>query len=61
MIALQGDSGGPLVCKKNGVFYLVGVVSYGTLSCKEIYVPTVFTKVAAYKKWIDDTIAYQRG
>jgi len=53
----QGDSGGPLVCKKDGLFHLVGVVSYGSKSCVERYVPTVFTNVAAYRSWIEQVMA----
>lgn len=55
--ACQGDSGGPLVCKKDGLFHLVGVVSYGSKSCVERYVPTVFTNVAAYRSWIEQVMA----
>ena len=43
--------------KKDGSFYLVGVVSYGTESCIERYMPTVYTNVAAYETWIKTTMA----
>lgn len=44
------------MCKKDGYFNLVGVVSYGSKSCRDRYVPTVFTSVAAYRDWIDQTM-----
>ncbi|XP_067944938.1 chymotrypsinogen B-like [Watersipora subatra] len=55
--ACQGDSGGPLVCKKNGRYSLVGAVSFGSKSCTDPYVPTVYTSVAFYKSWIDQVMA----
>jgi len=49
----HGDSGGPLSVKdKNGIFSLIGVVSWG--SC--VTNPTVFTRVSYYNKWIASKI-----
>ncbi|KAM5151672.1 serine protease 27-like [Mantella aurantiaca] len=47
----QGDSGGPLVCKVQGVWYQVGIVSWGAY-CAEPQYPGVYTLVTAYQSWI---------
>ncbi|KAJ8674925.1 hypothetical protein QAD02_010711 [Eretmocerus hayati] len=47
----DGDSGGPLVWNN----YVVGIVSWGNKSCRS-GVPSVFTKVSAYRDWIDGYI-----
>ncbi|XP_067306360.1 chymotrypsin B-like [Pseudorasbora parva] len=53
----QGDSGGPLICKSSGVWYQVGIVSWGFESC-DVNVPIVYTRVPYFRKWIDDILKY---
>ncbi|OAQ98463.1 hypothetical protein LLEC1_02959 [Akanthomyces lecanii] len=49
----NGDSGGPLVLTNTeGKVFQVGLVSFG-VPCADKY-PDVFTKVSAYRKWIED-------
>ncbi|XP_074648070.1 chymotrypsinogen A-like [Tubulanus polymorphus] len=52
--ACRGDSGGPLVCQKNGVWYLHGVVSFGNFPCGQRGSPGVYTRVTAYRDWIQN-------
>ncbi|XP_067306859.1 chymotrypsin-like protease CTRL-1 [Pseudorasbora parva] len=53
----QGDSGGPLICKSSGVWYQVGIVSWGFENC-DVNVPIVYTRVPYFRKWIDDILKY---
>ena len=52
---LQADSGGPLAVKEDGVFKVVGLVSYG-YRCAGGY-PGVFNRVGNYVDWVAATIA----
>lgn len=49
-----GDSGGPLFVDKNGSWLLVGVVSGGDGIITTVDGPGRFTRVQAYKDWIQD-------
>uniref|UniRef100_S4RXU3 chymotrypsin n=1 Tax=Petromyzon marinus TaxID=7757 RepID=S4RXU3_PETMA len=50
------NSGGPLVCEKNGVWNLVGIVSWGSSSCSTS-MPAVYARVTALRSWMDQTMA----
>jgi secreted trypsin-like serine protease len=49
--ACRGDSGGPLATPDRNRPTLVGVVSFGAVRCSS-KLPTVYTRVAAYRTWI---------
>lgn len=51
----KGDSGGPLVCPSPEGWIQVGVASFMRKDDPENY-PGVFTRVSAYRDWIDETI-----
>nr|AYV99608.1 venom polypeptide [Dolopus genitalis] len=51
--ACPGDSGGPLVLEEaNGSGILVGLTSFGSMSCEMGY-PTVYTRITSYLNWIN--------
>ncbi|XP_037372052.1 chymotrypsinogen B-like [Talpa occidentalis] len=52
----HGDSGGSLVCKRNGIWTLVGILSYGSKTCRYCK-PFVATRVNAFKPWVDEILA----
>jgi trypsin len=57
--ACQGDSGGPLVWRTSDGPILVGVVSSGQ-GCARKLKYGVYTRVSAYRDWIDRTLAADR-
>ena len=56
----QGDSGGPLVWRSPDGPVLVGVVSFGDGCARELKYG-VYTRVSAYRDWIDRVIAANRN
>jgi hypothetical protein len=51
--ACYGDSGGPLIANESTSPTLIGLVSYGSAKGCDVKKPTVYTRVAYYKKWIE--------
>lgn len=49
---LQGDVGGPAIVDNK----LLGVISFGPPVCGDLVMPTVFTKLGYYAKWINSFI-----
>jgi len=48
----SGDSGGPLYAQDDeGIFRLLGVVSYGTNRC-DSSLPGVYTRISSFMEWI---------
>ncbi|XP_011214052.2 lectizyme [Bactrocera dorsalis] len=52
--ACNGDSGGPLVRYTSDGVEQVGIVSWGYTPCATTKYPSIYTSVAAYKKWITE-------
>ncbi|EDW75496.1 uncharacterized protein Dwil_GK23888 [Drosophila willistoni] len=55
--ACNGDSGGPLVSMKpDDTYQLIGIVSWGYTPCVTTKLPSVYTRVSNYTKWIQENI-----
>ncbi|XP_020852702.1 chymotrypsin-like elastase family member 2A [Phascolarctos cinereus] len=54
--ACQGDSGGPLLCQMGKNEWEVhGIASFGPIGCRAENKPSVFTRTASYRSWIEAT------
>ncbi|XP_056444823.1 ovochymase-1 isoform X3 [Gadus chalcogrammus] len=53
-IPCMGDAGAPLVCQKHGVYFLFGLVTWGSRRC-DLIRPAVFSSIADVQLWIRDT------
>ncbi|XP_067652384.1 thrombin-like enzyme acutin [Haliotis asinina] len=53
----EGDSGGPLVCQFGGRWVQCGITSYGAEECNTKDTQAIYTKVPAYKAWIQSALA----
>ncbi|KAK0138609.1 Chymotrypsin B [Merluccius polli] len=54
-VSCVGDAGAPLVCQKHGLYFLFGVVTWGSMHC-DLNKPAVFSSIADVQLWITDTI-----
>lgn len=51
--ACNGDSGGPLIWQSSEEVYLVGITSFGPTTCATDGVPGGYTRVSAYRNWVN--------
>ena len=54
-----GDSGGPLIGRRGEKAGLVGITSFGTGECAEAGRVGVYTRVSAYRTWLEGYLAQE--
>jgi secreted trypsin-like serine protease len=52
----DGDSGGPLFSGSGANARLLGLTSYGSRKCGQLWVPTVYTRVSSLQPWLNNVI-----
>ncbi|XP_046872251.1 ovochymase-1 isoform X1 [Hypomesus transpacificus] len=53
-LSCMGDAGAPLLCQKHGLYFLFGLISWGSRQCDQK--PAVFSKISVYNSWINSII-----
>ncbi|KAJ2951788.1 hypothetical protein O0L34_g13953 [Tuta absoluta] len=53
--ACSGFGGAPLMIYKDGQFVQIGIVSFGSENCGSEGVPSVYTNIAHYSRWITES------
>ena len=56
VLGSQGDGGSPMVCEQNGVWKVVGMVSWG-IGCGTPGVPGVYVNMAKFRPWVETVLA----
>ncbi|XP_045773758.1 CLIP domain-containing serine protease 14D-like isoform X1 [Maniola jurtina] len=54
--ACSGFGGAPLTLQRDGQYTQIGIVSFGSENCGTEGVPSVYTNIAHYHKWIVDNL-----
>ncbi|GIY97392.1 chymotrypsin-like protease CTRL-1 [Caerostris extrusa] len=47
----NADSGAPLIVEKDGIFKVIGILTWNRNDCDERF-PTIFTRVSSYLGWM---------
>ncbi|CAG9583148.1 unnamed protein product [Danaus chrysippus] len=54
--ACSGFGGAPLILNRDGQFVQIGIVSFGSENCGSEGIPSVYTNIAHYYRWIVDNM-----